>query len=165
MIVLLTCKTSTVSEKVSETDVSFIEHQSYFELIFKPLVSIRLDNEIYYIQNYAIYIPKGFLKWRQLNNTVFLEYNNGQMIILTAGFTNQKREAAFHLDDINSKEFYDNIDCFDYIDFEDSTLLPPLDNRITNVYYDGKNTIILYNIRKEEKSKLNFLIKSFKELD
>lgn len=144
-------------------DFNYLEN--YNEFIYKSKINSIADKEIYYTTHFSINIPKEIKNWESSGNTFYFEYGSKEIIYINTGYKNKQEVGGWTLREANNDEIYNMLSSYwNKKKYNENTLKKRGLKRVSKVYFDGRVSILLYNIKQENLDDYLGLIKKFKYL-
>jgi len=151
-----------VGSNIKSEKLDFIYHKDYNEFIYKSDVNSSADNEIYITTNFSEHLPKKILNWKVRGNEFYFKYSEQQSIYIKSGNMNLSNSANWTVKNADKENIskiikdYENLKEYNFNIRKD---------RISKIYSDGRVSILLLNIKKENINNFLNLIKNFKYLN
>ncbi|MDR6969677.1 hypothetical protein J2X31_003711 [Flavobacterium arsenatis] len=167
IIFFVSCSTSVDCGKSIHTDfVDFTYLKNYNEFVYKSKINAVADNEVYYTTNFSLNLPKNIKGWLISDNEFYFEYANKQIVYIYSGYKNEGVAGKWTIQETNDDEIYSKLSSYwDKRKYNENNLKTGHTGRVSKFLSDGKVTILLYNIKRENFDKYLDLAKSFKYLD
>ncbi|WP_394776831.1 hypothetical protein [Flavobacterium sp.] len=167
VITICSCSTYLDGGKNINTDyMDFNYMQNYNEFIYKSKVNSTADKEVYYPTHFKIDLPKKIKNWQSSNNEFYFEYSDKEIIYINSGFKNTGTVGSWILKETDDNEIFSKLSSYwNKRKYDEDDLKLEISNRKSQIYSDGKTTILLYNIKRENFERYLTLVKSFKYLD
>ena len=166
-ITICSCSTYLDSGKNINTDyMDFNYMETYNEFTYKSNVNSIADKEIYYPTHFKIDLPKKIGNWQISGNEFYFEYTDKEIIYINTGFKNTSTAGSWILKETDDDEIFSILSSYwNKRNYNDDDLKLDISNQKSQLYSDGKTTILLYNIKKENFDKYLMLVKKFKYLN
>jgi len=154
---IVSCSTIDKNKDINTSYYDFIFKKKYNEFIYKSKINSHAGSQIYITTNFTIALPKGIQKWMKSDNEFVFDYKNNEFIFINSGYENIGNEQNWTIRNLENNEF-EKI----FKEFPE----PKVDKkRVSKIYSNGKISILLINIKKQNIEYYINLIKNFKYLD
>lgn len=145
-------------------DFTYLNH--YNEFVYKSKINGKADGQIFYTTHFSVRLPKKIKNWRILGNDFFFEFDGKEIIHIYSGYVNEGTAGDWIARETNNEEVDKKLHYYwDERKYSEESLNVNQSNRISKVYSDGRISILLYNIKRDNFENYLALIKNFKYLN
>jgi hypothetical protein len=155
--------------KSKNVEIYYYKDYNNFKMISKVWGVAGTD--IYYHYHYQINVPKKIKNWMLGNKNLYVEYDSKQMIVVEGGYKNRGGDIGeWTLKDIPKnhdaeKHIIESYRLLNNKEYDEKYLEKISKNRISQVYTNGKSSIYLYNVKKENYEEFLKFAKTFSYIE
>ena len=136
------------------------------QLVYKNKVNSSAGKDVFYTTHFSIALPKRLKNWLISSNEFFFEYDNKQIIYINSSHLNKGNAGKWVIQEVHDDKIYSALSSYWYRrKYDEDALKSGKAGRVSKVYSDGKVSILLYNIKRENFDKDLNLVKQFKYLE
>lgn len=164
--ILVNCKTvNYIDENNLETkDYSLISFDDYNEFVYNSSIKIQADGELYELTKFKINLPKNIIIYRSNIRKYYFKFSDKQIVLIESNINKKVLlDSEWKLMEISDSQIYNSLNEFWKLDKLNLEYLKKHHyKRVNKLYTNGRDKILLYNIKEDN---LEIFLKSIETFD